>query len=602
MARNRKDQAMRDSQGRAYRGEDAVRKGRTSRRGLHVPSLAGHLGFGTDGNGLAWLFVAFVAALAIVAAFAGKKQLIDGPNLAERAEQHRTTPSTLHARRGTIYDRNGNILARSEECYDVYCNPKLVDDVDATAAVVAAHLGGSASDYVPLMQRDETFVWIERQADKATCEELRAELREKELTGVELLDQMRRVYPYGQVCGQVLGMVDVDGVAVSGLELYYDEVLRGTDGEMAQEVGKNGVPIADATMTISEPVDGKDLVLSIDVDVQKYAEQQVERAVAENEASSGTCVVCDPRNGEILAACSTPYADLTHPETLENEALSLKPVSNSYDPGSIFKVLTAAIGLESGTVTTNTYFTVPPTILVGKDIVHDDDWRGEYMQMNLREVLRRSSNVGAVLFAQEAIGAEAFAQGVEAFGIGSLTGVDFPGEAEGLVKRIGDYDPSTLGSMSFGQGLTIPMIQMVRATGAIANGGELVTPHFVTSVGGEATEWPEPKRAVSKSTAQKVTDMMRTVVENGTGWSAQVTGYDVAAKTGTGEQAEDGEYVQDKYLASVIGFAPASDPQVLVYVGLNETPYMSWTSAGPVFSAIMGEVLSDTGVLSTRGL
>ena len=560
------------------------------------------MGFGPQGNSFAWLFVFFVVLLAGVMCYAAKVQLLDGPSLAKRAEQRRTTPSTLHARRGTIYDRNGNVLAKSEECYDVYCNPQLVDDVDKTSLIVAKHLGGDASTYAAKMQGDETFVYLERQADKDQCEKMRTELREKELTGVELLDQMRRVYPYGQVCGQVLGMVDVDGEPVSGLELQYDEVLRGKDGEMAQEMGSNGVPMADATMTITEPVDGKDLVLAIDINVQKYAELQVERAVEDNEASSGSCVVCDPRTGEILAACSTPYADLTNPDSLQNEALSLKPISNSYDPGSIFKVLTAAIGLESGTVTTNTYFTVPPTILVGKDIVHDDDWRGEYMQMNLREVLRRSSNVGAVLFAQEAIGAETFDKGVEEFGIGHLTGVDFPGEAEGLVRRLRDYDPSTLGSMSFGQGLTIPMIQMVRAVSGIANGGMLPTPHFVTTVGGKPTEWPKPTRAVSESTANKVTDMMRTVVENGTGWSAQVTGYDVAAKTGTGEQAEDGEYVEDKYLASVIGFAPASDPQVLVYVGLNETPHMSWTAAGPVFSAIMGEVLSDTGVLSTRGL
>jgi cell division protein FtsI (penicillin-binding protein 3) len=170
---------------------------------------------------------------------------------------------------------------------------------------------------------------------------------------------------------------------------------------------------------------------------------------------------------------------------------------------------------------------------------------------------------------------------------------------EEILKSRSEYDPSSLGSMAFGQGITFPMVQMVRAVGSIANGGLLKTPHFVTSVGGKQLSWPEGERSVSEGTAEKVADMMRTVVEEGTGTSAAVEGYDVAAKTGTGEQAENGTYLKGKYLASLIGFAPARDPEVLVYVGLNETPYLSYSSAGPAFSAIMGEVLADMGILST---
>ena len=565
-------------------------------------SGGGRFGFGPGGGGLPNVFIALVLLVAFVVGRLVVVQIVDGKKYADAAEQRRTNVQVLQARRGTIYDRNGNVLAMSEECYDVYCNPKEVTDVEAEAQLLEEWLGGEASSYEKLLTEDSTFVYLDRKAKKESCESLRGELISEGYGGVYLLGQTRRIYPYGEVCGQVLGMVNVDNVGISGLELAYDEELAGTNGEMIMETGLGGIPIAGAAAEITEPVDGKDLVLSLDVDVQRFVEEQIADAVVDNKAKSGFAMACDPRTGEIIAACSTPYADLTKPETISNEALNLKLVSDSYDPGSIFKVLTAAIGLESGTVQTSTYYNMPPTILVGHDIVSDEDGRGDYMQMNLREMLRRSSNVGSALIAQESIGPDAFAEGIDKFGIGSITGVDYPGETPGIVKQRSEYDGSSVGSMSFGQGLSIPMVQMVRAVGSIANGGSLYAPHFAVSVGGSKLDWPEQGRSISEGTAEKVTDMMRTVVEDGTGYTAAVDGYDVAAKTGTGEQAENGKYIKGKYLASLIGFAPANDPEVLLYVGLNETPYISYSSAGPVFSAIMGEVLEDMGVLSnSRG-
>lgn len=559
----------------------------------------GQFGFGAGGGGLPRIFAVFLVFVAIVVIRLFYLQVVIGGQYADAAERRRTNVQVLQARRGTIYDRNGNVLAMSEECYDVYCNPKEVTDAEAESALLAQYLGGDPAPYQKLLEQDSTFVYIERKADKGACDALRSDLLAEGYAGVYLLGQTRRVYPFGEVCGQILGMVNVDNVGISGLELAYDQQLSGTNGEMIMETGLGGIPIAGAAAQVTEPIDGKDLVLSIDVDVQKFVEEQIRTGVEENKAKSGFAMACDPRTGEIIAACSTPYADLTHPEELNSEALNLKLVSDSYDPGSIFKVLTAAIALESGSMQTSTYFTAPPTILVGYDIVTDEDGRMEYTSMNLREMLRRSSNVGAAYIAQEYIGADNFAEGIQKFGIGSLTGIDYPGEVVGIVKQRSEYDGSSVGSMSFGQGLSIPMVQMVRAVGAIANGGMLMTPHFAVSVGGKDLDWSEQERAISEGTAEKVADMMRTVVEEGTGFSAAVDGYDVAAKTGTGEEAENGKYIKGKYLASLIGFAPATDPEVLLYVGLNETPYISYSSAGPVFSAIMGEVLEDMGVLST---
>ncbi len=565
-------------------------------------SGGGLFGFGPGGSGLPWVFGIMVLFLLVVCGRLVYLQAVEGSHLAQEASARRRNELVLQARRGTIYDRNGNVLAMSEECYDVYGNPQAIQDPATVAGVVAQWLGGDEAEYRALLEGDGTFVYLCRKADKEDCESMRDQLASLKLEGVYLLQQMRRVYPYGRSAGQVLGMVNMDGAGISGLELAYNEQLSGTPGSMIMETGLGGIPIAGATAQTTKPVDGKDLILSIDIDVQKYVEDQMEDAVVANKAESGMCMACDPKTGEIIAACSTPYADLTDTSTISNEGLKLKLVSDSYDPGSIFKVLTAAIALESGSAQTGTYYSVPPTILVGQGIVSDDDGRMETMDMNLREVLRRSSNVGAALIAEQAIGVDAFFEGVEHFGIGQLSGIDFPGESTGLVRSKEEYDPSLLGSMAFGQGVTIPMVQMVRAVGAIANEGKLLTPHFVTQVSGSPTEWPEPVNAVSADTAEKVGDMMRTVAEDGTGFSSRVDGYDVAVKTGTGEQAKDGKYIKGKFLASVIGFAPASNPEVLLYVGLNETPYLSYSSAGPVFSAIMGEVLADMGVLSPQGL
>lgn len=551
-----------------------------------------------SGNPTSRVFVVLTILMALIVARLIYLQIIVGPSYAAEADRRHTNIIDIQARRGTIYDRNGNILAISEECYDVYCNPKEVADVDAEAALVQKWLGGDVVAYRELMSKDSTFVYLTRKADKEACESMRTELRAEGYAGVYLLSQMHRVYPFGEVCGQVLGMVDTDGRGISGIELAYDEELSGKNGQMIMETGLGGIPVAGGTYEVTDPIDGDDIVLAIDKDVQAFVEEQVVRAVAENKAKSGFCMVCDPRTGEVIAACSTPYADLSNPLSISDEALNLKLVSSSYEPGSIFKVLTTAIGLESGTVSASDYFTIPPTMFVGQDLVQDEDGRNETMDMNLREVLRRSSNVGMALIAEEAIGADALAEGIDQFKIGELTGIDYPGEAVGLVKKRSQYDPSSVGSMSFGQGIAVPMVQMVRAVGSIANGGDLMTPHFVLSVDGEDVVWQSEGRSVSATTANMVADMMRTVVEDGTGQSAAVEGYDVAAKTGTGEQAQNGKYLKDRYLASLIGFAPVRDPEALVYVGLNETPYMSYSSAGPVFSAIMGEVLADLSVPS----
>lgn len=571
------------------------RKQRDRRSGRFAPGGGAAFDHGVR---IIWIWIAI--AIVWVVGHLIWYQLITSADLSHQAQARRTNVIALTARRGTIYDRNGNVLAISKSCKDIYCNPDEVQDPPAIASVLAEHLGGKAADYLDELSSNTTFAYISRKTDEEVADAIKADLIARDLVGVYYLQNSKRTYPYGAAAGQILGIVGTDGDGLSGLEQRYNDILRGEDGQMIMEVGATGTPIAGAVAEVSDAKNGTDLVISIDIDVQQVAESAIEEAVKDYQADSGSVMVTDPRTGEVLAACSTPLLDITDLSSITDDQLTLKPVVASFEPGSIFKVLTAAIGIEEGSLTTTTTLSVPPEVEVGDDIVHDDDGRDYTMNMDLREMMRRSSNCGLSLVAQRLIGATSFARGVEDFGIGSTTGIDFPGESNGIVRKLDEYDGSTLGSMAFGQGLAVPMVQMVKAVGAIANGGTLETPHLVTQRGGTTETWPEGKRIISEETASAVTDMMCTVVAEGTAENAQVPGYEVAGKTGTGEQAdESGGYKANCFVSSLIGFAPASKPEVLVYVGLNGTPYLASGSAALTFSTIMGEALKSLNVQPT---
>jgi cell division protein FtsI (penicillin-binding protein 3) len=548
-----------------------------------------------DGNA-AKLVVVLGILLGIVVLRLFWLQIVDGSELKAAADASHTNVITVQGKRGTIYDRNGNVLAMSVDCKIVYANPSEIEDPQAVAAILADNLGGTAQDYLSELTQDTTFVYINKQVDEDVADQIKSDMAEKDLVGVYMLANTKRVYPYGAVAGQVLGIVGDDGQGRTGLELEYNDILAGTDGQIVMETGLTGTPIAGGAYTETPATNGTDIVISLDINIQEMAEEKIVEGQEEYDAESGFVTVCDPKTGEILAMCSTPLMDPTDLTTVTVEQMTLHNVTDSYEPGSVMKILTMAIGIENGIINSNTEFTVPAEVKVGDDWVSDDDDRDYTMVMTPREIMRRSSNTGAILV-ERAIGADLFAAGMEQFGIGSTTGIDYPGEVSGLVTKLEDYGSTTADTMSFGQGMAIPQIQTVRAVAAVANQGILTTPHFLVYKGTEKVEWPEGGRACSAETAEEVIDLMRTVVAEGTAEKAAVEGYDIAAKTGTGEQAsEEGGYKEYSYLSSLVGFAPASDADVLVYVAFNGTSYLASDSAAPVFSAIMGEALLDMGV------
>lgn len=523
-------------------------------------------------------------------------QVVDGPRLASEAESRRTNVVTLTARRGTIYDRNGKVLAMSVECQTIYANPKVVENASAVAQVLAQNLGGVASDYVGDLTADTTFRYIKRQVDQDVADKIKQELSDQGLAGIYYLKDSKRVYPYGNTGAQILGFVGSEGTGLSGLEYYYNDILTGTDGQMIMETGLGGTPIAGGTSEVTEAQDGTDIMLSIDIDLQEEAERIIAEGVETYQSESGSVMVSDPKTGEIYAACSTPLPDFSN--LTDSSSLDLKLVSQSYEPGSVFKVITTSIGYDLGLYTPDTVYNVPARYTLGDNYVQDDDGRDYAEDMTVRYMLQHSSNPAMALLANEVIGPKRFAEGVEKFCIGQKTGIDFPGETTGIVKSYDEYDGTTAGYMAFGQSVAIPMIQIIRAFAAVGNQGTLTTPHFLIAKAGEKVDWPSGGQAISAEACEQEIDAMRAVMTDGTGKNGAVEGYDIAGKTGTGEQAKDGSdgYEGYYYVASLCGFANADDPEVLVYAGLNGTSHLALGSAAHIFHDVMQQSVAILGI------
>lgn len=523
-------------------------------------------------------------------------QVVDGPRLASEAESRRTNVVTLTARRGTIYDRNGKVLAMSVECQTIYANPKVVENASAVAQVLAQNLGGVASDYVGDLTADTTFRYIKRQVDQDVADKIKQELSDQGLAGIYYLKDSKRVYPYGSTGAQILGFVGSEGTGLSGLEYYYNDILTGTDGQMIMETGLGGTPIAGGTSEVTEAQNGTDIMLSIDIDLQEEAERIIAEGVETYQSESGSVMVSNPKTGEIYAACSTPLPDFSN--LTDSSSLDLKLVSQSYEPGSVFKVITTSIGYDLGLYTPDTVYNVPARYTLGDNYVQDDDGRDYAEDMTVRYMLQHSSNPAMALLANEVIGPKRFAEGVEKFCIGQKTGIDFPGETAGIVKSYDQYDGTTAGYMAFGQSVAIPMIQIIRAFAAVGNQGTLTTPHFLIAKAGEKVDWPSGGQAISSEACEQEIDAMRAVMTDGTGKNGAVDGYDIAGKTGTGEQAKDGSdgYEGYYYVASLCGFANADDPEVLVYAGLNGTSHLALGSAAHVFHDVMQQSVAILGI------
>jgi cell division protein FtsI (penicillin-binding protein 3) len=413
------------------------------------------------------------------------------------------------------------------------------------------------------------------------------------------LEVPKRYYPAGPLAPQVLGFVGVDATGLAGLEFEYENVLAGTPGTRTVELDGDGLPIASGMEIVEPAIAGRTLVTTLDREVQYLAQEALRQAVKKNHAKGGTVVVMDARTGDVYSMASYPWFDPNDFERANRDAVRNRAVTDMFEPGSVNKVVTAAAALESGAVGVREIFQVPWWMHVGGYTVNDSHPH-PIEPMTLGDIVAHSSNIGSAMVA-ERVGSAELASVLARFGYGTPTGVGFPGEAGGVVPELLNWTDITRTTVSYGQGISMTPLQMAAVYGTVANGGMWVQPRLVRGTYGPDGQLDEAPRAgsrrvLSEDTATMLTRMLASVVETGTGVGAQIPGYQVAGKTGTARKLVDGRYVR-RYMASFVGFLPASDPRVVIVVSIDEprTVY-GGVAAAPVFSEIARHVIQRLAI------
>jgi cell division protein FtsI (penicillin-binding protein 3) len=475
--------------------------------------------------------------------------------------QHRET-IVVPAGRGTIYDRTGEPLAIGEQATTVYADPRNVVDAQKAAVVAGKTLGIDPNLLYPeLKDRSKGFVYIERKADPTKA----ATLSKRDIAGLGFYPEELRTYPQGRVAAHVLGFAGTDNHGLDGLERSLDKTLSGRPG--SETIVKDPFGRAIDVVTSRPERPGSNVTLTIDHQIQSNAEQILARTVRQFDARGAAAIVLDPRTGAILAMANYPTFDANRFGAASPDARRNRAVTDAYEPGSTFKIVTIAGALEDNVVSPTTTFTVPPTIQVADRVIHEAHLRGTEV-MSVKEILAQSSNVGTITIAEK-LGSGELASWIDRFGFGRPTGVDYPGESSGLVLPLQDWSGSTIGTVPIGQGIAVTPLQMVSAYATIGNGGVRVSPHLVEKIGNHRVRHPRGTRVVSEHTADRMMTMFRDVVLEGTGTQAAIPGYTVAGKTGTAQKAENGHYVR-KYVASFVGLVPAKRPRFAILVMVDE--------------------------------
>lgn len=542
----------------------------------------------------AGLLVLFVFTLTALIGRLAYLQLIRGPQLELWAIEQWMRDVPVEPKRGVIYDRNLRELAISANADTVVAIPARIENPQQTAAKLAAVLGVSEQTIYERVTQRRALVYIAR---KVTPEQA-ALVRELDLPGVTFQIETKRYYPHQNLASHVLGFAGVDNQGLNGIELTYNEVLRGTPGEVRYPTDAKSGPLANASPEYVPPVDGKSIVLTIDEVIQHIVERELDVIMKLHNAQSALAVAINPKTGEILAMANRPDFDPNTFNLYPQELWRNSVVSDSFEPGSTFKVVTAAAGLNEGVVTETDRFHDPGYVLVEGARLHC--WKaGGHGSQSFQEVVWNSCNPGFVNVAQK-LGKDTLFRYINAFGFGKKTGIDLPGEAAGIMfQRVG---PVELATTSFGQGPAVTPLQQVAALSAVANGGILYKPRLVKEIRdleGNILETYEPEvvgNPISEETAARMRVLLEGVVSNGSGKNAFIEGYRVAGKTGTAQIPKPGGgYYSDKYIASFIGFAPADDPEIVMIVMVRDPKgnygYYGSQVAAPAYKTMMTDIL-----------
>lgn len=545
---------------------------------------------------ITWVFL--IAALALVGLIfrLAWLQLVEGDRLREEALEVRMRDVPVEAKRGAIFDRNGNELVTSVSVDSAYAFPPQVVDKRETADKIAAALGEDKEEIYKKLTEKAGFVWLKRRIDYDSAQRLKA----LKLDGVELVEENRRFYRQESLAAHVLGFAGDDNQGLIGVESVYDKDLRGVPGRIVIEKDAVGRNIPEALHKFIPPTPGHNLVLTLDQHIQYFVERELDKIVDVHHPKLAVIIVMNPKTGEILAMGNRPTFNpgdwRKQPQSVWDHNPS---IWYNYEPGSTFKIITAAAALEEGAVKLGDSFYDPGYIRVA-DRTISCWYDGGHGSQTFEEVAQNSCNPGFITVGLR-LGVERFYKYINAFGFGQRTNISLPGEEVGLDIPEKEATELNIATMSIGQSISVTPIQLLTAASAVANGGVLLKPSLVKSItdadGKVIKEFkPEPVRQViSKKTAQTLMGLLTNVVFKGTGRNAFVEGYGAAGKTGTAQVVEEtGGYSNDKYVASFMGYAPAEDPQIAVLVMVAEpsgASYFGSQVAAPAFKSIALDTL-----------
>ncbi|MBQ4109610.1 MAG: stage V sporulation protein D [Clostridia bacterium] len=561
----------------------------------------------------------------VIAGRLGYLMLIKGEHYKKLAIEQQTRDRLITSKRGTIYDRNGKPIAVSASVETISISPETVrdqGDPEKTATVLSQLLGIEKDVIMAKIEKKTSYESIKKKVEK----EIADKVREQKLVGVYLDEDTKRYYPYGDFASHVIGFTGTDNQGLLGIEMIYDNILKGNPGRIVSARNARGSEMPYKYDRYYNPVDGTNIVTTIDQTMQHFLEKNLEAAYINNDLQKGAAgIIMNPKTGEILAMATKPAFDLNDPFTLNNTDLSEslknieddeerqkaqsdalnqmwrnKAVVDSYEPGSTFKIITAAMALETNSVNVESdKFNCGGVLRVGPHDIHCSNRLGHGVQ-SFQDALKNSCNPAFIQIGQK-IGKSNFYKYYRAFGFTEKTGIEMNGETAGMFYPLDSFNEVELATASFGQGPVVTPLQMITAVSAIANNGKLMQPHLIKQFlndDGEILENIEPKvirEVVSEDTAKRLCQMLENVVEEGGGKRAFIKGYHIGGKTGTSEKIPRGN---DKYIASFVGVAPANDPQIACLIILDEPTgdYYGGTIAAPVARDVMQDCLRYLGI------
>lgn len=540
------------------------------------------------------VFFFFVIFLAVCIARLFIVQFLCSGSLSDKARRQHSLFVELEPRRGTIYDSELRPQAVNTSVDSLYASPLSLSEKDKEIIVrkISGILGVEQSFLKDRLSRKKSFVWLARKITPAQAQEIKS----LKLKGLGLIRESKRCYPNGYLASHILGFAGLDNAGLEGLELYYDKYLKGEPGwaMMLRDARQKKLDISEKMVS---PKNGYDVVLTIDEVIQYIAERELDKAFNTFHAKGASIVVLDPHTGAILALANRPTYDLNEYSTASKDLKRDRAICDLFEPGSVFKIVTASAALQENKVSEqDRFFCENGSYAIASHVLHDHRPHG---WLTFREVIAQSSNIGTSKVAQ-ILGKDTVYKYIKLFGFGSKLGIDLPGEISGMAKEPRFWSKISIATVPMGQEVGVTALQLASAISVIANGGQLMKPYIVKEI---RDQYAEPikqfspkmiRKVISLETAQRATKILAGVVEEGTGKLARIDGIAVAGKTGTGQKLEpNGTYSHSKFTASFIGFAPAEDPSIVIAVIVDEPHpyYFGGVVAAPVFKNVAEDVL-----------